>query len=63
MDIRDVEQGEFIGYGTSFQATHKMTIAVMPLGYSNGYPRALSNSGHVLIHGKKASIVGLINMN
>lgn len=63
MDIRDVEQGEFIGYGTSFQATHKMTIAVMPLGYSNGYPRALSNRGHVLIHGKKAAIVGLINMN
>ena len=63
MDIRDVEQGEFIGYGTSFQATQKMTIAVMPLGYSNGYPRALSNRGHVLIQGKKAPIVGLINMN
>lgn len=63
MDIRDVEQGEFIGYGTSFQATHQMTIAVMPLGYSNGYPRALSNRGYVLIHGKKAPIVGLINMN
>lgn len=63
MDIRGVEQGEFIGYGTAFQATHKMTIAVMPLGYSNGYPRALSNRGHVLIDGKKAPIVGLINMN
>ncbi|MBK6264312.1 alanine racemase [Marivirga sp. S37H4] len=63
MDIRDVQQGEFIGYGTAFQATHKMTIAVMPLGYSNGYPRALSNRGHVLIDGKKAPIVGLINMN
>ncbi len=63
MDIRVVEQGEFIGYGTAFQATHKMTIAVMPLGYSNGYPRALSNRGHVLIDGKKAPIVGLINMN
>lgn len=63
MDILDVEQGEFIGYGTSFQATHRMTIAVMPLGYSNGYPRALSNRGFVLIHGKKAPFVGLINMN
>ncbi|MCX2743247.1 alanine racemase [Mangrovivirga sp. M17] len=63
MDIRDVKEGEFIGYGTAYQATHKMTIAVMPLGYSNGYPRALSNRGQVLIHGKKAPIVGLINMN
>lgn len=63
MDIRVVDQGEFIGYGTAFQATHEMKIAVLPLGYSNGYPRALSNRGQVLIHGKKAPIVGLINMN
>ena len=63
MDIREVKEGEFIGYGTAYQATHKMKIAVMPLGYSNGYPRALSNRGHVLINGKKAPIVGLINMN
>ncbi|SHM72320.1 alanine racemase [Cyclobacterium lianum] len=63
MDIRKVDQGEFIGYGTAFQATHAMTVAVLPLGYSNGYPRALSNRGQVLIKGKKAPIVGLINMN
>lgn len=63
MDIRDVDAGEFIGYGTAFQATQDMKVAVMPLGYSNGYPRALSNRGQVLIGGKKAPIVGLINMN
>lgn len=63
MDIRAVDAGEFIGYGTAFQATQDMKVAVMPLGYSNGYPRALSNRGQVLIGGKKAPIVGLINMN
>jgi len=63
MDIRDVKEGEFIGYGTAYQATQDMKVAVLPLGYSNGYPRALSNRGHVLIKGKKAPIVGLINMN
>ncbi len=63
MDLRDVPRGEFIGYGTAFQAQQDMRIAVMPLGYSNGYPRAQSNRGHVLIHGKKAPITGLINMN
>lgn len=63
MDVRKVEAGEFVGYGTAYQATHDMTIAVMPLGYSNGYPKALSNRGKVLIHGKKCPIVGLINMN
>ncbi|MEQ8906573.1 alanine racemase [Ekhidna sp.] len=63
MDVRDVCAGEFIGYGTAYQATQDMKVAVMPLGYSNGYPRAQSNRGHVLVKGKKAPIVGLINMN
>lgn len=63
MDLRKVEAGEFIGYGTSYQAVQDIKIAVLPLGYSNGYPRALSNRGQVLIQGKKAPILGLINMN
>lgn len=63
MDVRRVKAGEFIGYGTAYQAPEEMIIAVLPLGYSNGYPRGLSNRGHVLIKGKKAPVVGLINMN
>lgn len=63
MDLRRVEAGEYIGYGTAYQAVQEMKIAVLPLGYSNGYPRGLSNRGQVLIKGKKAPIVGLINMN
>jgi len=63
MHIKEVEKDEFIGYGTSFQAPQRMKVAVLPLGYSNGYPRTLSNKGEVLIRGKKAPIVGLINMN
>jgi len=63
MDIRKVDPGEYVGYGTAYQAVQETRIAVLPLGYSNGYPRALSNNGHVLIHGKKAPILGLINMN
>lgn len=63
MDIKHVKEGEFIGYGTAFQALKPMTIAVIPLGYSNGYTRGLSNKGYVLIKGKRAPIVGLVNMN
>jgi alanine racemase len=63
MDIKHVSSGEFIGYGTYYQAHSDMTIAVLPLGYSNGYPRGLSDRGHVLIHGKRAPITGLVNMN
>lgn len=63
MDLRKVKAGEYIGYGTAYQSVQDITIAVLPLGYSNGYPRALSNRGHVLIKGKRAPILGLINMN
>lgn len=63
MHIKSVEKDQFVGYGTSFQASQDMAVAVLPLGYSNGYPRALSNRGEVLIRGEKAPVVGLINMN
>ncbi len=63
MHIKSVKKDEFIGYSTSYQATRKMKIAVIPVGYANGYPREMSNKGHVLIRGKKARITGLINMN
>ncbi len=63
MEIKKVKKGEFIGYGTAYQAYRDMTIAVLPLGYGNGYARSLSNKGFVLIRGRKAPIVGLINMN
>ncbi len=63
MHIKRIREGEFVGYGTSYQAPYDMKIAVLPLGYSNGYPRTLSNRGEVIIRGKKAPIVGLINMN
>lgn len=63
MHIKEVKKDEFVGYGSSFQAPRDMAVAVLPLGYSNGYPRALSNRGKVLIRGKKAPVVGLINMN
>ena len=63
MHVKKVGRDDFIGYGTSFQAPRDMTIAVLPIGYSNGYPRDLSNRGQVLIRGKKAPVVGLVNMN
>ena len=63
MHVKSVAANEFIGYGTSFQASREMRIAVMPLGYANGYPREMSNRGHVLIRGRKAPVVGSVNMN
>lgn len=63
MHLKEVPKGEFIGYGTSYCASRDMQIAVIPVGYGNGYARSLSNRGHVLIRGERAPIVGSVNMN
>lgn len=63
MSIKQVEKGAFIGYGNSYQAYADMEIAVIPVGYSYGYSRELSNVGKVLIGGEEAPICGIINMN
>ncbi|GAB3813883.1 alanine racemase [Pontibacter rugosus] len=63
MAIKHVSHGEYIGYGTSFQAPRDMTLAIVPVGYAWGYSRNLSNLGHVLIKGVRANVVGTINMN
>ena len=63
MHLKKVNPGDYVGYGTSFMASEKMTVAVIPVGYSHGYSRLLSNHGRVLINGKRCMIIGTINMN
>jgi len=63
MTTKVVKEGEFIGYGLSFQAPNDMKIMIVPVGYCNGYSRSLSNSGHVLIGGQRATVIGSVNMN
>jgi alanine racemase len=61
--VKSVHAGQFIGYGCTYKALRDMTIAVLPVGYYEGYPRLASNRGHVLIHGQRCPIVGRICMN
>ncbi|NPD45603.1 MULTISPECIES: alanine racemase [unclassified Lentimicrobium] len=63
METKTVPEGEFIGYGLSFQAQNNMKIMIVPVGYCNGYSRSLSNNGHVLVKGQRAHIIGGVNMN
>ncbi|MDZ7743942.1 MAG: alanine racemase [Bacteroidota bacterium] len=63
MTIKDVNQGEFVSYGTTYLASENKTIAVIPVGYAHGFSRSLSNSGTVLIHGQRVSVIGMVNMN
>lgn len=63
MDVKEVTTGEFVGYGTTFMASENMKLATVPVGYSHGYSRALSNQGRVLIRGRRLAVIGIINMN
>lgn len=62
--IREVNEGETIGYGRKGRATKKMKIATIAIGYADGFSRAFSNGvGEVLIHGKRAPVVGIVCMD
>lgn len=63
MDVKTVKAGEFVGYGTSYLTNDAMKIALIPVGYSNGFSRVLSNQGRVLIRGHRVGVVGMVNMN
>lgn len=55
--IKQLEVGDTVGYGMRYRAESPRTIAVLPLGYGDGFPR-VRNTGYVLVHGKRAPIIG-----
>ncbi len=61
--VKQVAAGVYIGYGCSYRTTRVTRLAILPVGYANGYDRLLSNRGHVLIHGARAQIRGRVCMN
>lgn len=63
INVKTIQKGDTIGYGSTYVASGPTVIATVPVGYADGYPRMLSNKGQVLIHGKRASIVGMICMD
>lgn len=63
IDIRRVPQGDTVSYDATYRAASDRRIATMAVGYADGYPRSLSNRGVVLIHGRRAPVVGLVTMD
>lgn len=61
--VKELPAGREISYGGTFVTNGPMRIATIPVGYGDGYPRSLSNKGYVLIHGKKAPILGRVCMD
>lgn len=58
-----IEPGAVVSYGGCFRAQKRTKVATIPVGYADGYPRSLSDKGYVLIHGKKAPILGRVCMD
>ena len=60
--IQELKAGEVVGYGMRYTAPSRRRIAVLPIGYGDGFPR-VRNQGGALIHGKRAPLVGGIAMD
>jgi alanine racemase len=61
--VRTLPAGASISYGRTYITPHAMPVALIPVGYGDGYHRLLSNRGAVLINGKRAPIVGRVCMD
>jgi alanine racemase len=61
--IKRVPAGADIGYGCTYRTTRKTTLAVVPVGYYDGYDRGLSNAAHVLVKGRRAPVRGRVAMD
>jgi alanine racemase len=61
--IKNLDADSFVGYGCTYRTTSATRLAVLPVGYFDGYDRAMSNQAHVLIKGRRAPVRGRICMN
>lgn len=62
--INKIQKGNSISYGRTFRAPRDLTVAVLPVGYADGYPRQLSHqNAYVLINGKCCPVLGIVTMD
>ena len=61
--LKHLPSGESLGYGRTFVTERDSVIALVPIGYADGYPRGLSNRGKAIIKGSIAPVVGRISMD
>ena len=61
--VKTLEKGREVSYGATYKTDEERVIATIPVGYADGYPRALSNKGRVIVNGQYANIVGRVCMD
>ncbi|MGQ9615280.1 MAG: alanine racemase [Spirochaetota bacterium] len=63
VQIKTLPEGSFVGYGCTYRTTRRTMIAILPVGYADGYDRSLGNKAYVLIKGRRAPVIGRVCMN
>ena len=61
--LNHIQAGEQVGYGSTFTAQQNMDLAIVSIGYGDGYPRAYIKQNYVVIHGKTVPVVGRVAMD
>ena len=63
VELRTVRAGESVSYDATFRVERETQIATLPVGYADGYRRALGNRAHALIAGRRAPVAGVVTMD
>lgn len=61
--VKTLAAGTHVGYGCTYETSRETRVAILPVGYAEGYDRHLSNVGEVLVRGRRARVLGRICMN
>jgi alanine racemase len=61
--VREISEGQSVGYGATWKAQRPSRIATIPMGYGDGLSRSLSNRGELLVRGKRAPVAGVVSMD
>jgi alanine racemase len=61
--VKWLPAGSYVGYGCTYRCPTPTRIAVLPLGYYDGYPRLLSSRAHALVNGQRCPVLGRVMMN
>lgn len=61
--LNHIQTGEHVGYGSSFTAPHQMTLAIVSIGYGDGYPRAFTEQNYVAINNQLVAVIGRVAMD
>jgi alanine racemase len=61
--VKWLPAGSYVGYGCTYRCSQDTRVAVLPLGYFDGYPRLLSGKAHVLVNGRRCPVLGRVMMN